>query len=304
MKDIVGGQRPSLFEGDNGDFITAGEMRHSIRPRRSAARLLENYDAEVHEHEPIRDNTPRTSAKSVLPATVDFWDELSEQDPGVTSQYKGNTPLVEFDRHGQNARAFDVLRTRLRKTMKDNGWKNIAVASPTSGCGNTFTALNLALSLARVPESRTVLMDMNMRAPGVARALEMDGRGPIRDYLKGHVPMQNHLFRISDTLALGLNRDRCDNAPETLQDPKCLDTLRYMHAALRPDTVIYDMPPILAHDDLAAFLPQVDGVLIVSDGMQTTAKHLRECEQMLDGQIPLLGVILNRARASSIQQYS
>jgi Mrp family chromosome partitioning ATPase len=301
VKDIAGGQRPSLFEGDNSDFITVGGMRHSIRPRRSAARMLENYQSDADEEITSR---AVQAPRPVLPTGTDAWDRLSEEDPGISSQYQGNTPLVEFDRDGQTARAFDLLRTRLRKTMKENGWKNIAIASPTSGCGNTFTALNLALSMARIPQSRTVLMDLNLRAPGLAKALEMDGRGPIRDYLKGTVPLENHMVRISDTLALGLNRDVCADAPETLQDPDTLNTLEHMRAALRPDMVIYDLPPILAHDDVAAFLPQVDGVMIVSDGTQTTAKHLRECEQALEGQVPLLGVILNRARASSIQQYS
>jgi Mrp family chromosome partitioning ATPase len=68
--------------------------------------------------------------------------------------------------------------------------------------------------------------------------------------------------------------------------------------------VIYDMPPMLAFDDVSAFLPHLDGVLLVSDGTQTTARQLTECEQMLGGQVPLLGVVLNRARRSSIVRYT
>ena len=45
------------------------------------------------------------------------------------------------------------------------------------------------------------------------------------------------------------------------------------------------------------------GVLLVSDGTQTMGKQLVECERMLDGQVPLLGVVLNRARASSLTRY-
>ena len=80
-------------------------------------------------------------------------------------------------------------------------------------------------------------------------------------------------------------------------------SLAEMRAALNPDIVLYDMPPLLSYDDTSAFLPQLDGILLVSDGTQTMAKHLAECERVLDGQVPLLGVILNRARASSIERF-
>ena len=63
------------------------------------------------------------------------------------------------------------------------------------------------------------------------------------------------------------------------------------------------MPAMLAHDDVSAFLPQLDGVLLVSDGTRTMAKQLRECERRLGGQVPLLGVVLNRARRNSVPSY-
>jgi len=68
-----------------------------------------------------------------------------------------------------------------------------------------------------------------------------------------------------------------------------------MTESLQPDVVLYDLPPVLAYDDLAAFLPQVDGVLLVADGTQTTASQIVACEKILNGQTRLLGVILNRA---------
>jgi len=211
--------------------------------------------------------------------------------------------MVDYHRDGPTSRAFDLLRTRLRKTMQDNGWTNIGICAPTQGCGTTFTAVNLALSLSRIPQSRTILMDMNLRDPGVADALQTSGRGPIRDFLNGTVPLRRHMVRISDTLAVGLNRNSEEDAPEMLQDPATTMTLERMRAALRPEIVLYDLPPMLVHDDLSAFLPQLDGVMLVSDGTQTSSRQLIECEKLLEGQVPLLGVILNRARASSIKKY-
>ena len=53
----------------------------------------------------------------------------------------------------------------------------------------------------------------------------------------------------------------------------------------------------------AAFLPQVDGVLLVADGTRTVAEEIAACERVLDGQTQVLGVILNRARTSGSKEY-
>jgi Mrp family chromosome partitioning ATPase len=73
-----------------------------------------------------------------------------------------------------------------------------------------------------------------------------------------------------------------------------------MHEDLSPDVVVYDLPPILAQDDLAAFLPYLDGVLLIADGTKTTARHISECERILRGHTELLGVVLNKARKSEV----
>ena len=107
-------------------------------------------------------------------------------DPGEKRALTSAMPVVDSRRDSPTVRAFDLLRTRLRQTTQKHGWRNIAVASPTPGCGNTFTAVNLALSMSRIPGSRTVLMDFNLRQPGVAKAFDMQSPGMLRDYLDVH----------------------------------------------------------------------------------------------------------------------
>lgn len=257
---------------------------------------------------PVRDAPALTQMiaperSPVAERDVPQWENLPLVETGVRRAQSWAMPVVDADRDSLSVQAFDLLRTRLRRTTQENGWINIAVTAPTRACGTTFTALNLALSLSRIPGSRTVLMDLNLRNPGLARALDLQATGEMRDYLCGEVAIGDHLQRIGDRLALGLNAAPDADAAETLQNPALQRTIEHMCAALRPDMVIYDMPPMLGHDDVSAFLPQLDGVLLVSDGTQTIGRQLVECERMLDGQVPLLGVVLNRARANSLTRY-
>lgn len=193
---------------------------------------------------------------------------------------------------------FDLLRTRLMQTMRSHGWRRIAIATPRPGGGATFTAVNLALSLAKVPGSRTVLMDLNQRAPGVAAALGLGQSGSIHEFLSGEVALEEHMVRASDTLVLGMTDKPFAQAAEVLHDPMAELVLEDMYDALNPDLVIYDLPAALVYDDLAAVMPLVDGVLLVSDGTDTTADDIAACERILEPHVPLLGVVLNRARAT------
>lgn len=283
-------------------------MRHSVRPRRVA-----DQD-DILEPQPLAEEKPLTIRRAAAPAapTISYraepdlprWHEIERVEVGSKRTADTALPVVDGERDSASVRAFDLLRTRLRQTTQEHGWTNIAITAPTSGCGNTFTAVNLALSLSRVTGSRTVLMDFNLRKPGIAKVFDLTPRGSMRDFLSGQTPIGDHMVRVSDTLALGLNNAPDADAAETLQAAQSALTMERMRAALQPELVIYDMPPMLTHDDLSAFLPQLDGVMLVSDGTQTMGRDLMECERMLDAQVPLLGVVLNRARANSIPRYA
>lgn len=229
----------------------------------------------------------------------DLWGALPRVEPGTWADGRSDTPLVEFHRDHPTAKAFDLLRTRLMQALRQNGWRKIAIAGPTRGCGATFTAVNLALSLARVPGSRSVLVDLDQRDPGVAAALGFGGTWPVAEFLSGRRDTAAHLVRVSDTLALALNTERNANASEQLHDEITVAVLEDTAEELSPDVMLFDLPAMLDYDDLAAFLPQVDGVLLVSDATQTTKAQIEECERILDGQTRLLGVVLNRGRVSA-----
>ncbi|UWQ92242.1 exopolysaccharide biosynthesis protein [Rhodobacteraceae bacterium M382] len=244
---------------------------------------------------PVVDEEPEFRIQLPAP-TPEPWELLRQVPLGVRRHILRRSSLISFFREDPAAKQFDLLRTRLLKTLKERGWSRVAVVSPTSGCGTTFAATNLALSLSRVPEIRTVLMDLNQRDPGIGDALDIQALGDMPGFLMGEVPLQHHLVRCSETLAVGIAGAADRNAAEILHDPQTAETLDHMRDALKADVVLYDLPPLLEHDDLMAFLPQVDGVLLVADGQTTTAADLEACERVLDNQTQLLGVLLNRGR--------
>lgn len=221
------------------------------------------------------------------------WESLREVT--LAPRQLARSRIVSLEKSDPAHVAFDVLRTRVLKALRDNGWRRVAVTSPTKGCGKTFVAANLALSLARQPEIRTLLLDLDLRAPALAPALGLREARPIQPFLEGRAAPAEHLLRVGANLALGPNSQRVRDSAELIQARQTGPALAAAVAFLAPDVVILDLPPLLAGDDALATLPHVDCALLVAGGGQTTPEHIEACERLLEGSTPLLGVVLNRA---------
>lgn len=271
------------FHRRNRDVVATAEA-HSVQARVEPTQAV------------VSDDTGTIAPKSYPEPQTPLWSRLNSVSINTDHAIGNGLPLVDRFRDTESAKAIDLLRTRLLHTLRAQGWRRVAIASPTGGCGATWTTVNLAQGLARVPNSRSIVMDMNFRNPGVAKALALSVEGDMAGFLSGRLPAHRHLLRLNDGLAVGLNGTGQATGSEVLQNPTAGKAIDAMMEDSRADVALFDLPPVLEHDDLTAFLPQVDGVLIVADGTRTTAKDLAACEKILAGHTQLLGVVLNRAR--------
>lgn len=244
-----------------------------------------------------------------LPRVRDPWAGLRTivADPDLMDRNLVITALRSDPAHG----AFDVLRTRMVQAMADHRWRRVAITSPTKGCGKSFTAINLAVALSRYEQQKTVLLDLDLRAPALARLVGVRDAGSIGDMLRGLVPPESHLRRfapnsmhIGPTLALGLN-DRVEPfAAELFQDRAAAEALAGLQERFAPDIMLFDLPPALAQDDVIALRPLYDCVLMVIGGGSTTARELREATRRIGEDKPVLGIVLNKAGGMGLTEYS
>ncbi len=206
--------------------------------------------------------------------------------------------------------AFDVLRTRVLGEMERRGWRRLGITSPTKGCGKTFTAVNLAVTLSRLANRRTLLLDLDLRRPAVGRLLGAARPGPIGEFLRGHVPPAEALARVGPNplevgrLALGLNGRPEPFAAELLGDARAAAALAAAEAWLGPDLTIFDLPPTLAQDDVLVLRPHYDALLLVAGGGHTTSRELKEAARRLGPEVPILGIVLNKAEGEGIKDYT
>lgn len=225
---------------------------------------------------------------SALPVVLDDVGKLAA---------RGTAPSIA--RGAPAALAMDQLRTQLLRVLTERGWRRIGVTSPARGAGRSFVAAGLAASIARLETLRVLLIDADLAEPGLQTLLGVAAPGPLEAVLSGSAAPATALVRVGSTLALALNSAPLARAAERMMAPDSILGLRAMVESVAPDVVIHDLPPLLGDPVAPTLLSQLDAVILVADGTRTTARDILECERILEGQVPLLGVVLNKSEDRS-----
>lgn len=204
-------------------------------------------------------------------------------------------------------RAYKILRTRLLRRLETNQWHSFAVTGATPGEGKTLTAINLAMALAQDSNTWVFLVDLDMQRPKVADYLGLSnghGERGLTDFLLGEATFEQITYSPAsmDRLAFIPNFQSVANASDLLTSPRMEELLRSLEAETPRRIVIFDMPPLLASDDVLAFAPQTDGVLLVVGESSTSRDALRGAKALLQ-EMNLLGVVLNRSDTSDEGAY-
>lgn len=238
--------------------------------------------------------TETRAAPRPIPHPVeDAWAALPKLTPDLRRLEKNRIVALSG---GQDAISIDMLRTKVLQQMRANNWKRLAITSPTSGCGKSTIALNLAFSLSRQRELRSILCELDLRRPSLARLLDITDQNSMARVLEGEAEFRDNAVRYNDNLAISSNASVHRNPAELLQSSTMTRALSEIEENYQPDIMIFDMPPMLVSDDAMAFFPNVDCVILVAAAEATKIKEIDGCERDIASQTNVMGVILNKCR--------
>ena len=153
-----------------------------------------------------------------------------------------------------------MLRTEILRSMNMKGWKTLAVTSPTPSCGKTLIATNLALSMAREPERRVLLADLDLRNPQVAGSLGLKSGEGVLGVIEGRAEAESAIIRAragSSRLEV-LPTASTSNASDLVGSTAMKMLLQDVTGPGQSRIAILDLPPLLMGHDVISILPQVD----------------------------------------------
>lgn len=200
---------------------------------------------------------------------------------------------------------FDLLRTRVLQHMWSNGMRTIVITSPSAACGKTVTAINLAISMARLDNGQTILVDLDLRKPQIATYLGIRPTLGLYDALYRKAPLADVLVSITaagEGLSILPTLSPATRPSETIGSQDMREMVKSLTGLYQKSIVIFDMPPVLVADDLISFMPNVDGVLLVAAANETTDTDLSECMRLIP-ETKLVGVVLTKSEEKQNSSY-
>jgi protein-tyrosine kinase len=232
--------------------------------------------------------------------------QVSPNDVALNAEHLETKRIIAHDVVDPRSRFFDMLRTQVLQPMDMKSWQFLGVTSATEGCGKSLVATNLALSIARQPERSVLLVDMDLRKPQVASCLGLNCDRGLLSALQNRTNLQNSLVAAHvknlEVLVLPCEAPTLSSS-EWVASRAMRDLLNQIKQDFRAWTVIFDLPPLLASDDVISLLPQLDCVLFVVGAGVTTAEEIKECNRHLES-AEIVRVVLNKAEDETAAYYA
>ncbi|MCF2947762.1 XrtA-associated tyrosine autokinase [Paraglaciecola aquimarina] len=172
----------------------------------------------------------------------------------------------------------------------------IMVTSSKPGEGKTFTAINLALSIALEKDKTVLLVDADVLRPNVMRTLELKNKEGLIEFLLGE----------KESLAEVINTTNLDNlriipagkshhlSTELLASEKMFQAVEEFANRYPDRVVIVDTPPLLGINETAILANLAGQALVVTEEYKTKLVDVDKAVQQLNPDMAI-GFVVNKS---------
>lgn len=257
----------------------------------------------IHQVSPGSLEAPRVTTVVEQPEVPGQFDYVRTKVVPLWAQHLERNRIVAYNKNSNMSWAFDLLRTQILQTMEENGWRTLAITSPTPEAGKTVLAINLAMSIAHHTTKTALLVDFDLRRPRVGTTLGLPMDKSLNELLDDKAGLEEVL--VNPTLPRFVvlpTRDPVPLSTEVLSSPKVNNLISDLRERYESRICIFDLPPLLSSDDAITLLPKFDCVLLVVANGTNSKKEIEDCLYHL-ATSNLVGTVLNKAETQTRSYY-
>ncbi len=180
----------------------------------------------------------------------------------------------------------------------------IMVTSAMPGEGKSFTAVNLAMSIAMELDYRVLLVDADVARPSLMKAFGLPaGPGLLDLLLSDKVEMSDVLLRTNvDKLSLLPSGTPHPRATELLASDAMTDLIEEMGQRYPDRIIIFDSPPLLLTTEARVLATHMGQVVMVVQAEKTLQSQVRHAMTTIES-CPIKLMLLNQARGGDQDAY-
>ena len=204
--------------------------------------------------------------------------------------------LTHFNDESAEATEFRRLYSKLKHMYVNQKMKNFLVTSAKQNEGKSTTAALLGCTIAKYRDTKTILIDCDLRRPTVHQLFGLKKEGGVSEVLSGKKKLDQCFKETKIPNLKVLTAGEPTQNPTSLMNSPNLKEL-FSEIKFYFDTVIVDSPPVIPVTDALLLSPEMDGALIVLKAGETHKEVARRAvELMRNAGLNILGAILNNQK--------
>lgn len=180
----------------------------------------------------------------------------------------------------------------------------VMVTSALPGEGKTFTALNLAISVAMELDSTVLLVDGDVAHPALPELLGIPPSPGLLDLLTGdRVDVADALVKTNiEKLTVLPAGSRHRRATELLASEQMANLLRELASRYRDRIIIFDSPPLLATTEARVLATHMGQVIVVVAANSTSQRAVDQALGTIES-CEIVMMMLNKVATSEVGSY-
>jgi len=212
---------------------------------------------------------------------------------GYISPEQANSPLSTTFRTIKRPLLNNVLGKGA--TVVDNA-NLIMITSSLPGEGKTYTAINLALSMAMERDKKILLVDADVSKPSHHEILGIETGAGFIDFLTGRVNDVSKIINKTNipSLSLMFAGSQTPHAIELFASEAMGAFMAELSGRYNDRVIIFDSAPLLLPTEASVLASHMGQVVVVVEADATNQQLVKQSVDMLDNRIVLL--VLNKAR--------
>jgi len=224
-----------------------------------------------------------------------------DQFPSLPVSIPPDSRLVSVgEEESLGAEKFRFLAVRLRQLRQSRPLKKVLITSTIPQEGKSTVAANLACTLARRKQHKTLLLEGDLRRPNITAQFGLGKLPGLCEWLRGETATIN-IYRLEN---LGVWMLPAGSAPENplelMQSGKLSPLMDQLEAWF--DWIVIDSPPVLPLADTSLWSKLADGILLVTRRGTTEKQQLQRGLEGID-KSKLLGALVNSSSNASHADY-